>query len=173
MRVLLRLGASPSLPFCFEVDPSDEPLRPEHPRLNAGIAAHTALQLSRHRGTVDIRELLEDAGASDASDSPRERCDDECPVCMETLGEGACETTLCGHVFHAACLPPMVRKCPLCRTPLRRSQVPQAHAAALPDAARRYLDTRGSTITEPPYLQSPTWLPALERVYTQLERRRM
>jgi len=45
---------------------------------------------------------------------------DECPICMDVIGDKNCITTECGHKFHATCMFKNVGhngfKCPCCRS---------------------------------------------------------
>ena len=61
------------------------------------------------------------------TDTPCSACENECPICLDTMDVNSTITTLCNHSFHIKCLYPMfddvVKKnssqpkisCPLCR----------------------------------------------------------
>lgn len=138
VRMLLRLGAQATLPFCFHVEAADLPnARHSDAELIecnspiCGIAAYSAYMLSGHQSSsmhAVCRTLLCEHGASTANHP-----DSECPICYELLfGGDNCEpvtTTACLHCFHSCCLPMSVHVCPLCRTPLVRRAVEATVAA--------------------------------------------
>lgn len=66
----------------------------------------------------DIKGLTEDTVTNAVKPSVRGAVEMECPICFENLINRTVYTTLCGHMFHRACLRESVqrkRECPQCR----------------------------------------------------------
>lgn len=176
VRVLLRLGASASASYCFEVDRGDEPPDKHHCLTKlCGLSTYSAHQIAASRVPPSpCAALLLEHGAS-ASAHP----DSECPVCYELLDDGAepCQTTACGHTYHARCLPPSIFVCPMCRSPLTdRCASGKPAPPSQPEVAspsEEEVVTRARRWSEPGWITSPALAPTPERFYTELERRRM